>query len=412
MISSRNTEQMLVWSFLAIPFFALLYLEDRMFIFGLSLSNIWKLSILAFAGILYVYRFMFTPTIWQFSIFLVCLTYPLGVGSGLSEITLDVLPVFLALPLFFAVFYSKLFATYRSVEIFLVGLSIFFIVSGIPFAIGILEEPVSVVESSLAYTERYGVSHDTLIGFFKHPSIAGKIFAFCSAFLAFVVVARPWHAKMPRAFIALIALIGFYFTYLSFVRTAWLMLMVMLFFGVAGLSYRLEKKQFILVLCFGLLVLLLASNQPGFMNRLLNLKLDSPTDASIITYSSGRVLIWMKIYFAMMSEGPLSFLIGLGGEGYDQAIGYVYAHSMIVQVFAFSGLIGLILLASFFWYYHKWLQMHAINSSESRFLRSMIWSFGIAALLSHGIEFYGAVIFAGISAMLSRRRNEFSRITS
>ena len=397
MVRSLFVKIIVLWTGL----FPLLVIEDEISLAGVTLSNIWKISLLGFCSLLFVSRIPRNLPGWQCFLSIIILSLPFGVDSGFSILFRDLVPVLCSILFFYWLFNSSLISHSRDSETWIAALSIFFITSALPFASGLL------VSSDLSLQElsaRYGSDHSTLVGFFKHPSIAGKVFAFSSAILLFFSLQRYQLPTLIRVIFLSVGLLGCYFTYLSYVRTAWIMLAIMIVYGAVGIKFKL--KNIVLLVCFFSLLATLVIFEPGFVNRVLNLKAGVDTPSGAAAYSSGRLVIWAQILLAIVSQAPASLVVGLGGGGYSEHVGQIYAHSLIVQIFAFSGGLGLVAFSAFIAGVTKFIRVNSVVAQEERFMISLVLTFLCAALLSHGIEFYGSILFGAMLSTIRRRRIE------
>lgn len=386
----------LSWILGSILLLVLLVSEDRISIFGISLSNIWKLSFLALCFLVMVTYLNRPVATWNFFALLLVLTYPLGVATGLSRVSLETMAVLITLPLVPYIFRLRGLVTSETAHSVTLGLAFFVIFTSILFITGILS-PAIITEGSMTnLMSRYGGDATIMVSFFKHPSIAGKIFALSTAIVTFFWVNKRGASVIVELVYISAIVLGLYCTYLTFVRTAWVMLVIMLSIGVFSSFREIGLKHGICLALFLAIISFLLMTEPAFVNRVLGVKLGSAQDLDAVAYSSGRLLIWWNIYEAMRTAGLGAWVFGLGASGYENAVGMVYAHSMIVQIFAFSGILGVLLLAAFFIALIRYVVKAQVNFRYKRFVLSVVLAYGFAALVSHGIEFWGAVLLAGL----------------
>ncbi|MDB4035286.1 O-antigen ligase family protein [Pseudomonadales bacterium] len=287
------------------------------------------------------------------------------------------------------------------------GLAFFVIYTSPLFMTGILS-PVIVNEGSAAnLMSRYGGEGSVLVSFFKHPSIAGKVFALCTAIITFFWLYRRRGSLISELFFVIAILLGFYCTYLTFVRTAWFMLIIILSIGAFSSVREFGLRHWVSLGLFLMIVTFLIISEPAFVNRILGQKLGATQELDAVAYSSGRLLIWLNIYDAMKASGLGGWIFGLGAAGYFDAVGNFYAHNMFVQIFAFSGIVGTLIVTAFFIALIRYVFKTKADSRYKRFVLSVIFAYVFAALVSHGLEFWGAVLLAGLLVELQHQHQRF-----
>lgn len=229
---------------------------------------------------------------------------------------------------------------------FIVRISQYFILSGIPFLLGILK---SVKEG-----REFGESL-SFVGIFQNAASASIVTS-----LALLVL--TYHLKTDRLSIViriyniLLIFLGLYCLYLAFVRTGYLIFVIG--FIILYMPSKINIRQLflfsILTLSLGATFYYLIETNESFRQRIL----DQNKEGKQMDVGSGR-LIFAKTSLKYWSEGNLHQLIlgrGLDNvkDNLEKSTGMrIYSHNGFVDAIAINGIIGISLLLLFIYFTYK-----------------------------------------------------------
>lgn len=218
--------------------------------------------------------------------------------------------------------------------------SIFFIVSFLPFVLGLLESRGSQLE----YYEGFA----NLTGLFQGPHAASVTSTMSVLFILYFNKNYKF-SRLARIFNLVVITFGIYIVFVTFVRTGYLMLIL----GV--IIIYLPKKitpltviRLFLFICFLIFILyFLLENNQEFYNRIFDIRNGNQKEVG-----SGRLLFWITAFNLWLSGNIIEFLFGFGFEALTVAIekvtGYkVFAHNEFLTQLAQNGIIGFCLLIWF-----------------------------------------------------------------
>jgi hypothetical protein len=161
-------------------------------------------------------------------------------------------------------------------------------------------------------------------GFFEHPQAASKLYVLSVMIILF---------KKGKRLIDYLALIlGVYLVYITYVRLAWLVLLVSLLLFVLHQKSKRLKLFFLTALSLSFFFVL-----PLIINRIFNFT----EIVTLSSLSSGRnLLILQSILFIQ----NISFFDMIFGSGYELVMDTIgYAHNRFFEVFIFGGLVSFLL---------------------------------------------------------------------
>jgi len=379
--------------------FALLYAEDRVLLFGTTLSNLWKVGLVALSLFLVVIKFH--ERVPRFFLMTILVVMSLAVNGSLVFSIDDVerIFLFLVLPLSYYSFYFYGVNSPERLKFNLIYLSIFFLVSAIPFILGWIQPVEGLRDGLTSFAKSYNLQSNMLIGFFKHPSISSKVFVLSIAVIFSLGVMESGISTINKVWLVLLLYLGFYCLYLSFTKTGWLMMT--LFFGwyIFKANYLSISKKSVAVIVILSAGLLLVLYNDAFYSRIFGLREGVVGSSNIITkLSSGRNTIFFKILGLIIDGDSLTFYFGFGSEMFKELNSGGAAHNLFLEYFAVGGLVTLIIFL--FWYlmFYRELLRFSNSSDVSTAIFALFYVSLVGSLLSHGFGFYGNILFGGLIA--------------
>lgn len=395
--------------FFYIFFFALLYLEDRIFFMNMSLSNIWKIFTV-FGLLLFVIQKKKKQHVAYLDVIIILLSFSLLINShgffSIQDVTELIL--LLVLPISYYSFYYFYKVKPDKLKNALLVFSTFLILSSIPFIFNIIESVNEFNDSLVEFAEKYESSSRILIGFFKQPSISSKVFVFSSIVVWVFGIYNVDSSKNVRFFFIIILFIGLYDVYLSFTRTGWIMIITFIFtFVMFNKSQSPFKKIFILLIIVGALFYLFNSNQ-AIQNRILGKNVtQSVQNSDLNSISNGRLFLMARTINSVLEEDKISLFLGLGRKYALEKNDGALAHNRFIEIFAFGGLVSLFLYLIYL--YQIYIEIRKRKSSNITYSLSIsLYIIMILALIpSHGLALWADVIFGGVIAL---NRIEYEKI--
>ena len=387
-----------------IPFYIflslLLFFEDLIFIGPISLSNLWKILAFIFSILIILKKKVYSTRFLLIS-FIFSLSFLINVDSIISSADIEEIILTLILPVSYYLFYLFYNGTPLKLKKDLILLAGFLILSSIPFIFNIIEPLESnFSESRVRFTESYNFNENILVGFFKQPSISSKVFLVSSVIILSLGLFDFSFNKLNRIFFFGIALIGVYAIYLSFTRTAWLLFIIYILLSVSSnLKLSISKK----ILSFGMLFLVFSytynSNQ-AIQNRILGVRSNSYNyEFNYSTLSSGRDIVFKKTINALVSEGNLAFLIGLGSEyGLNKTKGTL-AHNQFLSILFYGGLISLIFYFLILHLIYREIKKRKSNSPTYKLCMILYILMIFSMIPSHGFPIWANILFGGVIAL-------------
>ena len=394
-------------------FFLLYY--DYIHIGPIKLSHLWK--VLLFFYLLYIVfkhklprkvsKFLVIGFITSLSIF-----YNANLVLGISgDITffLDLISI----PLFVAYFYiCVLYKKYVEVESFILNISIFVILSNIPFLIGWLE-PKGVVD--VGYDSKgFGVK---VFGVFNNASGASKIFAI-SSIIVFAYFKRFWNGGIiKKVFWVVLTIVGFLSVIYSFARTGWVI--YILGFLILFLYKSSIKTKFVAFLLFLVVVPIIASifsNNVELYNRLIGKK---ENKAYVVgdynRISSGRGDLYMHSIDIFNEMTLMEKLMGIVTYGALEKMRLktrtrTFSHNRILELLLVGGVFTLFLYVFYLKSIIK-LTINKFHNKENLIKRlpiTLLILFLISLIPSHGFGFYSNVLFSGVIVLNQKYKYEVS----
>jgi hypothetical protein len=236
-------------------------------------------------------------------------------------------------------------------------MSIFVILSFIPYMIGILDTLGRVADMSAYGAERFG-----LLGPFQNPHSSSISLAVSIIVLShFIEIEKN---KSLKILFLLILFLGFFELLRTYIRTGLVMVMIGYFYMYLwnrSISFYLKITPFLLIGIY--IIMYIYYSDPIWQNRLA----DKNIYSNQAIYGSGRL---MFISFAIenwLSEGFVSWIIGLGTDyGKDLMkldIGSrLFAHNGYIQIIQSDGIIGIFLYIITIFYIYKYIRLFKENN--------------------------------------------------
>lgn len=273
---------------------------------------------------------------------------------------------FLNLPLLLHLF-TRIFKTPSSARLVLIRVAQYFILSGIPFHLGLVDSYVEGLE----FGDKF-----SFIGLFQNPHGASS----ATALSVLVVLFYLKNAKLPRLawwYNVFLISVGVYSVYLAFVRTGYAMLIL----GSIAVLWprRLTVKQASRAIVVALVgvsaaVLLVQSNE-AFRARILDLS-ESGEKRDL---GSGR-LKFAQYSIDFWADGDVvELLIGRGQDAVMENLKAttgmrIFSHNGFVDSLAANGLVGLALHILMIYYFYR-LVAESKNMASYRLGIAMFVSF-------------------------------------
>jgi hypothetical protein len=379
-----------------------LYIEP-LSIGTLKISQIWKAIIIGIFFFTIVGK-KIPAYVWigiLFSLkYLVYMGMPYGYMGALKEAFEN---------LIFPLFMGYLYINYKNksdaiaqLMSMIILFSLFFIYSTVPFFLG--------VESLNPITDlaKYGLDYNATKGLFYHIADASKIFAISTIVL--ILSYKYFSNNFLNKMIWIVGvLLGLYFIYSSWSRTAWAIFLIVLTMGV---FYGVGVKR-ALVAIATLMVLSAVLFELYKSSEALQLRLAggaiyrTNVELSFEQLALSRVPFVIVAVDNLANEEGLAQLFGYGQQHgidlFEQKTGMsIISHNRTMEILESSGAIGLFLYTIFIimivrvarknWQY--------VSSSSRRLGFSSFLLFTGFYLTSHGIPLWGEIVCAMIFMMI------------
>ena len=236
--------------------------------------------------------------------------------------------------------------TLKILRIVPVYLSVFFIISNIPFYLGIISAPVQ----TMMWLEDSQL--DGLIGILGAAHYSSVVLAVSSVILLeFLMKKRA--SGLVNLLVIFVFLLGLFFLFKTYARTGWLMFVLgALVLFIRNISFKnMGRIAIVSIVLLGGLFFLFQTNE-GFRRRVLDQRAGQEEQSTYETLGSGRLKI-AAIYLENLYESNfLTYLIGMGMEEsilrFEKKEGTpLFAHNGFIQALVDNGLIGFILYLIF-----------------------------------------------------------------
>ena len=383
--------------------FFLFYFEP-MVLGGLKFSILWKVPLVA---VLAIYFFLtvskkLTIPIFVFFGLLLSFKYFFSLSSfqymstTISEFTK--FSVFLFLFLFLQQRYKK--------EILIkMGkyLSIFIVLSFIPFMLGLLETHGRSIDIS-----KFGdITGSSLIGVFQNPHGAGITLAFALLILFYYIMQT--RSIKEQYFLICILFLGVTELFLTMVRTP----LAMFIFGSLYIMIKnFRVKHYLILLSLVVIAISYITYQyqksPLIQSMATRMEGKNKYDSSG-GVGSGRLKFQEVAINSWQSEGPFGVIFGLGMElakdkMYNATGMRLFAHNGFVEMLQSEGLIGFILFLLFLLFLFKYIQIYK-NGKYYTLVVALYISYIVAIYFQGGHYFLLYVLFSIYLALLTKNEN-------
>mgnify|MGYP000287324108 CR=1 FL=1 len=363
--------------FYFIAFFVLFYIEP-LDIGGVKIAILWKVALIGFIVIAILQsraysfpNFVFYNYLYSVKFLLTTTTFA-SIASTVAQISEVLKSMFIGLFVHFFIVKSKAKCDYLWVERLSHKLSIFIILSTLPFLFGFASPLQEGYDLSIYGTEEFG-----FIGFFQNAHAASVTLAFALSILTSALAKR--RISKNRVFLYFLLTIGLYALYQTYVRTGFLIYFLALYF-----IYIKDRKlatvlvKYVPIMMIGLIGLYIAYlNSPVLQMRF--------SDKNVYTQNnydpqdrwkhigSGRLRIWHSAFVNWEEADFGAKMIGLGMEEAKdlmaEKIGNrIFAHNQFGQSLQESGVIGFVLFIIFLLAMYKFI----IKRKSSQFYQTAI----------------------------------------
>ncbi|MFH0736406.1 MAG: O-antigen ligase family protein, partial [bacterium] len=244
--------------------------------------------------------------------------------------------------------YKYIKSKYNNPEIIaklIISISIFIIVSSLPFHLGIIKPLVSAYNIN-NYTSG-PIDTSAYVGIFQNPHSTAII-------TSLAVISLLFFVNKKRILLPII-LLGLINTYLTYVRTGYLLLIV----GLVITLYFKVKRKVILFAIFPVIfysLFLITGENDLFVNRLFNITKYSDThNVTVESLGSGRTYFWITNLYLWVNSDIFTQTIGYGEEiakdNMQKAIGLrLVSHNGYIDSLIQNGLLGSIIFLLFLFY--------------------------------------------------------------
>ncbi|WP_461629855.1 O-antigen ligase family protein [Labilibaculum euxinus] len=392
--------QLLRYYFFFAFLFLLLFLEDRVFLMGISLSNIWKIVVIA-CLMLFIGKKKISLGISYFDISVLFLSLSFLI-NGHGFFTMDDIEEVILI-LIFPVSYNAFYYLYRNkpdkLKSDLLIFATFLLLTTIPFLLGILEPVSDFNESRAKFVEGYELNSNILVGFFKQPALSSKVFVFSTVIVGMFGIYMVKGKVTNRLFFLIVLVLGLYDVYLAFTRTGWIMLIAFIFiFIFLNKSKSSFKKIFFITSIVFALAFVFKSNV-AIQNRLLGNNINKTSQAGDIdNISSGRTILMALAINSVLEDNNMSLFFGLGRKYALEKNYGALAHNRFIEIFTFGGLVSVFLYL--FYLFQMYKEIHKRKSKRVAYILSLsLFLIMLLALLpSHGLALWADVLFGGVIA--------------
>lgn len=275
-------------------------------------------------------------------------------------------------------------------EKFIYQLSVFLIISNIPFLLGITQK-TNAIE-----LDRFGIEGArALSGLFYNVSVNYKILVFSTLFVLNKFL------KKKSAFDFLIISLGFIFTIFTYTRLGIFSLLTGLFI-VCYLHFQWSIKRLFVFLTFSFVLgfVIISSNELIKLRMVGGTTYRTNEDFDLNTFSSFRLLVNGAAIQQYADDSFSHIVLGQGEERTVKRMSDVYGlnfipHSKYLQYLNYTGLIGLLLILFEQKIMYNFIIRNKINKyyplMMSLFLIELIWH-----IPSHGSPFWSQIILGGV----------------
>ena len=268
--------------------------------------------------------------------------------------------------------------------------SSFFILSFVPYQLGLLSSLGSAYELI-----NYGSDNTGLVGPFSNPHSASTALA-----TSLLVVVFFWlNNTYSKWFLSVLFTLGFYFLFLTYVRTG----MAMFAIGLLPIVWFFGKQS--LVKFFRLAIVLSVSalfifswvlSNETMMNRITGERTASSETESFEQLGSGRGMIYLASLQIYAEADIAEKIIGIGKSESKQRMeektgALIIAHNGFLQLLLSNGFLGLLFFLSFIKNIYKLQKgMHQLDSRV--LIQSLLLAYMTMTFFQHYNLFYAVLL--------------------
>jgi hypothetical protein len=392
---------------LFLVFFLIFYLEP-IYIIGIKFAVIWKFFLFLFFIIKYRNIFKLSNKIIKYSYL-----YTFKNLFNLSAILYPLQSIYntilsFSFPFFYNIF-IKNFNENRLLPI-IKKLSIFVIISSIPFHLNLLEPLGRGLEISTFDTTLQNIEY-SFIGIFQNAHAAAIITSYALMNIIF------FYKKEKKIFYLFLSLLGIINIYMTYVRTGYLMVVLsILFYLIYDLKY-IEKIKSLILIGVAFTTFVYFANTDIVINRIFNISKYDPSNVGINydseSLSSGRTLFWAVNLLEWWNADIITKLFGMGEEvareNMEIRIGLkIFSHNGFIDSFIENGIIGIFLFLGMFFYMIKLV----IKNKGSTFFSLAATSTLMFILMTffQGGHYFLMDLFLGMNLALLQNKNFSNRL--
>lgn len=378
-----------------IVLFALIYF-DPISVGVLKIGQIWKAILLIYFLYILLNNKFDIPLIFIIFLFIIKFLLNINFTTGIL-LNLSESLSYLVLPVSIYFFYYQFKQNISGLNQIILVLSLFYIYSGLPFILGIIPQLGRYYDLS-----KFGIdSFSGFTGLFYHVNITAKVLVVSLLVVISNLKEFKIHSLMYNVLIGAIIL-GIFSVVINFTKNAWFSLIIGL--GVYSFFEIKNRKKYLMiissvVLMLGFFVILTYNNDSIYKKLTGNIDGHKVTVAS---FTSGRN-VFVKTALGYLSEEPIGFIFGLGKEvslkKMEEKIGLpISAHSKLIDVLQYSGIIGLIIYSFFLYGLLKIIIKSLKLSNPNGLIISLTTLFFLYMIPSHGFPIWCDVLYGGVVA--------------
>lgn len=376
-------------------FFVLFYLENFKVSETLTFSQFWKIPLIVLLfSVIALYKNIKRPAFNRFA-YLYAFKNLFNQGFFTAPIT-NLVETFRysSLPLLndtLGLFFKSSFGLHA----FIVRIAQNFILSSIPFLVGVLKSPAQ----GLVYGDE-----ESFVGLFQNPHSSSIITCF-SILILIHHLRSSQLVRVTKLFNMVLVGVGIFILYKAFVRTGYLMFLVglVILYFPANLNF---KQWFTSMLAFSILTIGIYQffqNEERFRQRIL----DQNAEGVAMDFGSGR-LVFAAISLQFWLEGNWhQMLLGRGLEevkdNLQKKTGMrIFSHNGIVDSLVINGLIGLLLFISMLFFMLAEIRKHR-SSKYYRLSLAMFVSYIIFQFTQGGTLFPSDLLMASVLNLVAKK---------
>jgi O-antigen ligase len=296
----------------------------------------------------------------------------------------------------------------RRLEKYLFYFCSLLILANIPYHLGLLTNYVALIsKGEQAYDlSKFGGSGSIFTGPFVNFHDTAITLSFTLVCVLYFYERST--SKLVKAFILAISLLSLYSVYITYARTALVMLLFGFFvYGFVGKSAKFVFRSVVASLALGIVVYFIYISSTVFQLRLQ----DTNVYGSEAGAGSGRADYWAIMLGYSVDNGVGSFLMGTGREAgmdyMEKKLGErLFSHNGFIDIFVSAGFIGIMI----FFAYQKYLFQRLRVWANRRIIPSyrlglIIWVMYWMAILFQGHQYFW--VFIIISLVVAIMEKEY-----